>query len=202
MAGKGDALYPHKNNWNYFFTQSLRYAVGMDRFAVTTDIKPDDKRDKGSSRRWTKIEQLQGFTNGALLEYAFIPKAGSSYEALVNTTSPYNTQISQNLAIGVKPRTQYIEPLNEGQIGLYPYKIENEVSEAKIGIAENHAPYYQLDLEREPGKGKVDDVTVWYTFAGSGIDDESKYFGTTVRDAGNNYYLYSKGKIYYTGFSL
>lgn len=104
----------HKNNWNYFFTQSLRYAVGMDRFAVTTDIKPDDKRDKGSSRRWTKIEQLQGFTNGALLEYAFIPKAGSSYEALVNTTSPYNTQISQNLAIGVKPRTQYIEPLNEG----------------------------------------------------------------------------------------
>lgn len=202
VAGKGDALYPHKNNWNYFFTQSLRYAVGMDRFAVTTDIKPDDKRDKGSSRRWTKIEQLQGFTNGALLEYAFIPKAGSSYEALVNTTSPYNTQISQNLAIGVKPRTQYIEPLNEGQIGLYPYKIENEVSEAKIGIAENHAPYYQLDLEREPGKGKVDDVTVWYTFAGSGIDDESKYFDTTVRDAGNNYYLYSKGKIYYTGFSL
>ncbi len=45
-------------------------------------------------------------------------------------------------------------------------------------------------------------MTVWYTFAGSGNDDESKYFDTTVRDAGNNYYLYSKGKIYYTGFSL
>lgn len=202
VAGKGDSLYPSQNAWNYLFTQKLRYTVGMDRFAITTDIKPKDKRDKGSSRRWTEIEELQGFTNGALLEYAFIPKEGSSYASLVNTASPYNTQLSLNLALGVKPRTEYIEPLNEGQIGLYPFKISDEVSEAKVKVAKNHAPYYQLDLERELGKGKIDDVTVWYTFAGSGKDDESKYFDTTVRDARNNYYLYSKGKIYYTGFSL
>lgn len=202
VAGKGDSLYPSQNAWNYLFTQKLRYTVGMDRFAITTDIEPKDKRDKGSSRRWTEIEELQGFTNGALLEYAFIPKEGSSYASLVNTASPYNTQLSLNLALGVKPRTEYIEPLNEGQIGLYPFKISDEVSEAKVKVAKNHAPYYQLDLERELGKGKIDDVTVWYTFAGSGKDDESKYFDTTVRDARNNYYLYSKGKIYYTGFSL
>ncbi len=202
VAGKGDSLYPSQNAWNYLFTQKLRYTVGMDRFAITTDIKPKDKRDKGSSRRWTEIEELQGFTNGALLEYAFIPKEGSSYASLVNTASPYNTQLSLNLALGVKPRTEYIEPLNEGQIGLYPFMISDEVSEAKVKVAQNHAPYYQLDLERELGKGKIDDVTVWYTFAGSGKDDESKYFDTTVRDARNNYYLYSKGKIYYTGFSL
>lgn len=202
VAGKGDSLYPSQNAWNYLFTQKLRYTVGMDRFAITTDIDPKDKRDKGSSRRWTEIEELQGFTNGALLEYAFIPKEGSSYASLVNTASPYNTQMSLNLALGVKPRTEYIEPLNEGQIGLYPFKISDEVSEAKVKVAKNHAPYYQLDLERELGAGKIDDVTVWYTFAGSGIDDESKYFDTTVRDARNNYYLYSKGKIYYTGFSL
>lgn len=202
VAGKGDSLYPSQNAWNYLVTQKLRYTVGMDRFAITTDIEPKDKRDKGSSRRWTEIEELQGFTNGALLEYAFIPKEGSSYAPLVNTASPYNTQISLNLALGVKPRTEYIEPLNEGQIVLYPFRISDEASEAKVKVAKNHAPYYQLDLERELGKGKIDDVTVWYTFAGSGIDDESKYFDTTVRDARNNYYLYSKGKIYYTGFSL
>lgn len=202
VAGKGDSLYSSQNAWNYLFTQKLRYTAGMDRFAITTDIDPKDKRDKGSSRRWTEIEELQGFTNGALLEYAFIPKEGSSYASLVNTASPYNTQMSLNLALGVKPRTEYIEPLNEGQIGLYPFKISDEVSEAKVKVAKNHAPYYQLDLERELGAGKIDDVTVWYTFAGSGIDDESKYFDTTVRDARNNYYLYSKGKIYYTGFSL
>lgn len=202
VAGKGDSLYPSQNAWNYLFTQKLRYTVGMDRFAITTDIEPKDKRDKGSSRRWTEIEELQGFTNGALLEYALIPKEGSSYASLVNTASPYNTQISANLALGVKPRTEYIEPLNEGQIGLYPFKISDEVSEAKVKVAKNHAPYYQLDLERELGHGKIDDVTVWYTFAGSGKEDESKYFDTTARDARNNYYLYSKGKIYYTGFSL
>lgn len=202
VAGTGSSINPSYNAWNYLFTQMLRYASGMDRFAITTDIKPKDKRDKGSSRRWTEIEELQGFTNGALLEYAFLPKEGSSYASLVNTASPYNTQLSLNLALGVKPRTEYIEPLNEGQIGLYPFKISDEISEAKVKIAKNHAPYYQLDLERELGKGKIDDVTVWYTFAGSGKDDESKYFDTTVRDARNNYYLYSKGKIYYTGFSL
>ena len=206
VAGEKDALYPNKNNWNYFFTQSLRYIIGMDRFAVTTDLKKEEKRDSGSSRRWAKRTAIQGFTNAALLEYAYLPPEDAAWGNGVNTKSPYADPL---LKLGTAPRTNRIEMLNEGTIGLYPFSITNEnYSNQKIEIAKNHAPLYQLDLERETGEGKIDDVTVWFTFAGAGDGssqqekNESKYFDTTVRDARNNYYLYSKGKIYYTGFSL
>lgn len=206
VAGEKDALYPEQNNWNYFLTQSLRYVIGMDRFAVTTDLKPEKKRDSGSSRRWAKRTAIQGFTNAALLEYAYLPPEDAAWGKGVNTKSPYADSL---LKLGTAPRTNRIEMLNEGTIGLYPFSITNEnYSNQKIEVARNHAPLYQLDLERETGEGKIDDVTVWFTFAGAGDGsspqekNESKYFDTTVRDARNNYYLYSKGKIYYTGFSL
>lgn len=206
VAGKAGALYPVKNKWNYLLTQSMRYIIGMDRFAVTTDLEPENKRDSGSSRRWAKRTAIQGFTNAALLEYAYLPPEDAAWGNGVNTKSPYADPL---LKLGTAPRTNRIEMLNEGTIGLYPFSITNEnYSNQKIEIAKNHAPLYQLDLERETGEGKIDDVTVWFTFAGAGDGssqqekNESKYFDTTVRDARNNYYLYSKGKIYYTGFSL
>lgn len=205
-AGKPDALYPTKNNWNYWFTQSFRHMLGMDRFAVTTNIKAEEKRDNGSSRRWAKKTGIQGFTNAALLEFAYLPPAEAEWGNKVNTSSPYANQL---LALGTAPRTSRIEMLNEGAVGLYPFIIADEdITETKTEISENHAPYYQLDLDRETGEGKIDDVTVWFTLAGAQESDspeekkKSEYFSATAKDAGNNYYLYSKGKIFYTGFSL
>lgn len=201
VAGTAASMYPAKNSWNYFMTQSLRGVVGMDRFGITTDIKPEDKRDSGSSRRWAEIKELQGFTNAMLLEYAYIPEKDSPWASLVNTASPYANSL---LALGTAPRTDAVELMNDGQIAHYPFELVDE-NEPKLAVAENHAPFYQLDLDRELETGKIDDVTVWYTFTGSGdvkMQQQSKYFDITRKDAGNNYYLYSKGKTYYTGFSL
>lgn len=206
VAGEADALYPAKNNWNYWFTQSLRHVLGMDRFAVTTKMKAEEKRDRGSSRRWAKKTAIQGFTNAALLEYSYLPPAGAQWGNRVKTSSPYENPL---LALGTAPRTSRIEMLNEGAVGLYPFIIaDSDITETKTEIAENHAPYYQLDLDRETGEGKIDDVTVWFTLAGAKDGDaaeeknQAEYFRVTEKDAGNNYYLYSKGKIFYTGFSL
>ncbi|MEF9954165.1 MAG: DUF5057 domain-containing protein, partial [Clostridium sp.] len=197
-------LYTGKNVWNYMATQSLRYTLGMDRFAVTTDIKPEAKRDKGSSRRYGKTIEIQGFTDGALLEYAYVPNSpGTKVDSRVNTHSIY---ADSELALGTKPRTDVIERFNDGIIAHYPFEIGDmkNTSETKVPILTNHTPYYQLDLERDLGEGKIDDVTVWYTLAGkdAASKSSSKYFEVTRKDAGNNYYLYSKGKMYYTGFSL
>lgn len=210
QIGSWNVLNPDKNSWNYLFTQSMRYLIGMDRFAVTTGLEKKEKRDTGSTRYWVDVTEIQGFTNETLLEYAYLPPMDSPASKQL---SPYSNKA---LSLGSKPRTSYIEPLNEGGIGLYPFLIadmndmgETNLSETRIPITKNHGPYYQLDLERELGEGKIDDVTVWYTFAGADgtggtaeEKQESAYFDITRRDAGNNYYLYSKGKIYYTGFSL
>lgn len=198
VASSNHALYPEQNAWNYYLTQAMRQLVGMDRFSVTTDIERKKKRDYGSTYQYGTVEEIQGYTNGVLLEYAYIPPEGSPWSSILQTQSQYE---APELQLGTKPRTTYIDELNEGPIGQYPFKVMSD-DDTKIAINENHAPYYQLDLERETGEGKIDDVTVWYTLTDTGVNDSSKYFEVSRKDAGNNYYLYSKGKSYYTGFSL
>lgn len=112
---------PHKTT-GITFTQSLRYAVGMDRFAVTTDIT-DDKRDKGSSRWWTKIEQLQGFTNGACWNMHLYQRRA----AVMRGSGEYHFRLTihryhKNPLSVRKPRTQSILNRSMRVIGLYPYK--------------------------------------------------------------------------------
>lgn len=211
VAGTPTALYPNKNNWNYLVNQYFRYPLGMDRFSVTQEVEDKDRvklRDPGTARRKYKVEELQGFTNGTLLEYAHLLSAGSPWSNKVNKHSIYQ---DNKLALGTAPRTNRAERLNNGIICQYPYQIQsdpNNTSDLTIEIVQNHAPYYQMDLNRELGEGKIDDVTVWYTLAGAAASDTqtqkdaAAYFNVTRRDAGNNYYLFSKGKAYYTGFSI
>jgi hypothetical protein len=206
VAGDVHAVYADKNHWNYLLTQYLRNAIGMDRFSVTTALENEKKRDPGSTRRWAKENgkgktEIQGFTNAALLEFAYAKEPGASHARSLYADSHAN--------IGSKPRTGYIKALNYGVIGSYPFAVDTVVNE-RIEIKESHAPYYQLDLERDLGKNKVDDVTVWYTLEApdetavqdSTVINKAAYFKVTTGDAGNNYYLYSKGKTYYTGFSM
>lgn len=89
--------------------------------------------------------------------------------------------------------------VNEGQITVYPYKIDDNLT-----IAKTHAQYYQLSPE-DP------DVTVWYCLAGddnvtrvktvTGTDNDgtSMTYAVSPNDTMNNYYIYSKGNIFYSG---
>ena len=89
---------------------------------------------------------------------------------------------------------------NEGQITQYPYKIgdwsnNNTVfDDTKLKVAKTHGQYYQLNME-DP------EVTVWYCLAdgkdrGNGKSDT---YGVSPNDASNNYYIYSKDNIFYSG---
>lgn len=204
VAGKSNALYPEKVEWGYNMSQDLRMTLGMDRFGITRKI--DDKeesRDTGTTRKNKKIpEEIQGFTNGLLLEYSANDTQGG-YPGV----QPYS---DSTVKLGTAPRTTAIEMMNEGVISGYPFKIETDEMN-RLTVEENHAPYYQLDLERSLNKNKTDDITVWYTFSGTPeisttnsnkVTLDSNYFELTRRDAGNNYYLYSKGNVFYTAYNL
>lgn len=211
VAGTAGALYPERANWGFRMAQSLRYSLGMDRFGITiTEEEKKDKenkkesRDSGTTRELThslreQLKELQGFTNGALLEFACI-KDGNGNAVVQH--EPYRDPLA---ALGSAPRTDAIETLNQGVIGQYPFLISADDTEPIKISAGQHAPYYQLDLERTLREGKTDDVTVWYTLGGSETEElknSSKYFSVTKQDAGNNYYLYSKGNVFYTGYNL
>lgn len=96
--------------------------------------------------------------------------------------------------------TTKIKETNKGQITTYPYYIDT----TKV-IAETHAQWYQLNLEDE-------ELTVWYCLddnAGgspTACDEKESYgdgtgatYGVSPNDAANNYYIYSKDNVFYSG---
>lgn len=87
--------------------------------------------------------------------------------------------------------------VNVGQITEYPYKIGESLE-----IAPTHGQWYQLSMEDE-------NVTVWYALADDGsastaAGDDSKVgtaltYGVSPNDGANNYYIYSKDNVFYSG---
>ena len=97
--------------------------------------------------------------------------------------------------------TTLVTKTNEGQITQYPYKIgdlsnHNTVfDDTKLKVAKTHGQYYQLNME-DP------EVTVWYCLADVGKvigNGKSDTYGVSPNDASNNYYIYSKDNIFYSG---
>lgn len=94
--------------------------------------------------------------------------------------------------------TTQVKQLNKGQITEYPYKLSETIT-----VAATHAQTYQLNLE-DP------EVTVWYCLSakkGSSVttsndkggDGTAVAYAANPMDGANNYYIYSKGNIFYSG---
>ncbi|MBE5938538.1 MAG: DUF5057 domain-containing protein [Lachnospiraceae bacterium] len=77
--------------------------------------------------------------------------------------------------------TRTVTKTNSGQLAEYPYTLDNSFS-----VSATHSQYYQLDLES-------DDIVVWYSLYGNNYGYDLK------NDARNNYYIYNKGNITYSG---
>lgn len=109
-----------------------------------------------------------------------------------NTESPYSVGYSNslNLTNATRYHSNMASQINNGQINMYPYEIGENVS-----VSRTHSQYFQLDLNAE-------DVVVWYALSADDTSTNSnvyRYFDMSGNDALNNYYIYSKGNITYTG---
>lgn len=178
-------------------TLFLRNSTGMDRYGVTLAKadrdgkgKPTYANDKQlaysnkSSDGKYYVEELQGFSDWVLLRQGLV--------------SNYSTTNSNNGWYIVKPfndpnnilttktncwwTANRVDKVNEGQVTMFPYKIGD-----RVGISTTHSQYYQLDMEDE-------DLVVWYT-----LSTDNGYYNYTRKDGQNNYYIYSKGNVTYTG---
>lgn len=100
--------------------------------------------------------------------------------------------------------TSEVTAQNHGQITQYPFLIPDT-----FDIANTHSQYLQLNLDTDSLDNITgDDITVWYTISGGTLANGSKYtstssndqyFKTSANDARNNFYIYNKGNITYTG---
>ena len=166
----------------YMFTTAFRNIVGMDMYHVTVGQAKEN------------LSYQQGYTNTIVTRYGVLP--GYDYKNDNNYIYKYNHRTKRTVS---SLRTNAVNKINDGQITSYPYTIPDN-----LNVAETHAQYYLLDLEKQDDTASsIDsggDVVVWYTLGqGTSKYSESDYFSVTGNDAANNYYIYSKGNVTYSG---
>ncbi|MBO6137004.1 MAG: DUF5057 domain-containing protein [Lachnospiraceae bacterium] len=99
-----------------------------------------------------------------------------------------------------------VTQVNEGQITKYPYDLGNE----PFMVRKTHAQDFQLNFNIDADSDKKSDLVVWYCIGqGSDKSNASEMDKTTdlewnihrasYNDVRNNYFIYSKGNITYTG---
>lgn len=206
-------------NFGYSANTLLRDVMGMNRYkAISKNVSDKNQLiqyQKGISYdtvtdvNGNELDQKHGFTYYAMkrLGWTNIPQNYNKdqkvpYQYMI-TSSKDGTPICNIGEIAhtgfnnTNDLTTKVEQSNQGQITEYPYKIDKSFT-----ISDTHAQWYQLDME-DP------EVTVWYTLADDGkhvvCDGESNGTGTAVtygvspKDVANNYYIYSKGNVFYSG---
>lgn len=166
--------------WGRTITEACRELFGMDRYGACIFYENGNLNAIPSTK-----------------DVPYEPSTSSSIvKKYMNTVG---TPLIQGLSNGILYRTAKgnninsyeVSKVNEGAITQYPFTIAD-----KISVAQTHPQYYQLDMEQE-------DIVVWYCLDGGTAEKsqsyEFTYYGTSKNDVRNNYYIYNKGNVTYSG---
>ena len=129
------------------------------------------------------VKEVQGFTNGSLVYLS----GNESTNAQFKFAKGY---------VRSERHTNRVEQINKGQITTYPFKIEKELE-----VAKTHYQPYQIDFNEDDDEDGESDLIVWYTLASreSMKNNPASEYNLAPRDVRNNYYIYTKGNITYSG---
>lgn len=180
------------NPTGYHFNLSFRGIFGMDRFGTRQyndcDSYADPNRyqymDQATSPDGSLYKEIQGYTYYTAAKKANDNQNLGFKNILSGASGSRDTVFETNVAT----------KLNDGQITQYPYKIDQNIT-----IANTHSQWNQLNLN-DP------DIVVWYCLGEDKDDNYSTYhnngkaiYEVSPNDASNNYYIYNKGNITYSG---
>lgn len=158
------------DDWGYHINKYFRNMLGMDRYGYLSNVYDYYNSDETKK------------------DYVWSPQGNRDYTRRAHGYSDYLLDNMTYDSISHK-HTTTIKAVNTGQITTYPYKIPTDVE-----ITDTHGQYYQLDLE-------ADDIVVWYCLSGG----DSNYYGSansegiSRKDVRNNYYIYNRKNITYSG---
>lgn len=180
------------------FNRYLRDAMGLNRFGQNVSANTKTY-DKGYDN--TASGEEFGFTYTALMQFCnfrhgWVKSTSKGYKG------PYNGLYESFESNNGWPNidngygTTSVTNVNNGQITKYPYDL-SKIAADKGGansdgiytIAKTHGQYYQLNMEDE-------DIVCWYALSDS---TSSGWYRTSPNDVANNYYIYNKGNVTYTG---
>lgn len=198
--------------WGYYFNKHVRNIAGMDRFAIMAGASPDEvhpyskayvpKSGKrtgpaGNSVMSSDAQVLytRGITNGEMNQ-----RTGSNTYTNIRGIVTNNGQDGGGSTAGNNDaRGNTVTQVNDGQITKFPFALHKSFT-----VTPTHFQYYQLDLTDDEDKDGEKDICVWYcisdvpnrSFSQGGGGD---MYEMTPNDVLNNYYIYNKGNVVYTG---
>ena len=203
-----DKTYTKVANFGYSFNTLIRGLVGMDRYGIlgpNQDILRQGNDVVNTSGDWNGLTNKS--ENGKK-DVAYVPgsnrtKTTSEVQGFTylwmnwlrenkNSTYANFKGISDNMGQYDK---QTVTQVNTGQITTYPYPLTDKT----FYVAPTHSQYYQLDLESDEDKDGESDIVVWYTINDDGINNADDIYKFSPGDVRNNYYIYNKGNITYSG---
>ena len=166
---------------NSVTSQSLFEIAKENAERNNKDIK--DIAYEPRSNKTKIVKEVQGFTNGSLVYLS----GNESTNAQFKFAKGY---------VRSERHTNRVEQINKGQITTYPFKIEKELE-----VAKTHYQPYQIDFNEDDDEDGESDLIVWYTLASreSMKNDPASEYNLAPRDVRNNYYIYTKGNITYSG---
>jgi hypothetical protein len=141
---------------------------------------------KANTNQTAMVKETQAITYSGSEHNMSDTNKASLYRYLGYSSSLDGTWINQN-------DTQ-IEKVNQGAITEYPYRLSDTIS-----VSQTHAQYYQLDLESDSDEDGEGDIVVWYTINNSVKGTLNDIYDYSPNDVRNNYYIYNRGNITYTG---
>ncbi|MBR5361396.1 MAG: DUF5057 domain-containing protein, partial [Lachnospiraceae bacterium] len=212
------------SGWGYYMNQLLRDVQGLDRYGHTetkdlTYIFDAEGTVKNYDYVYDNVRRIKGNEIGDDMGYSddevFRNKRrdgqGGTWAATTRSIT-YDYDV-EGKASKWTDLTETVTAINEGQITQYPFLITEGTSgdtpESQFEVSMTHSQYYQLDLDTNfTDENLSDDIIVWYAIGNK--DDERRYYdnGTETlheyykalhNDVRNNYYIFTKGNVTYTG---
>lgn len=212
--------------WAYNLNRFVRPLVGMDRYGVNelNIVKNSDGEVTSVSNTGRSMLLKQGkalspdaLSANPMKDIAYRPNSsrgetvpeshGYTYTIidLKNRKSgeykgfDYKKYLGSDIGNGNGAGDYNVTQVNEGQITTYPYELKST-----FRVSTTHGQYYQLDMNADDDKDGETDLVVWYclggTFSGTGTASGGKSIYTiSPNDVANNYFIYNKGNVTYTG---
>ncbi len=217
------------SNYGYTVNTLMRDLMGMNRYksmnkninSSGNESNPVSESQMLSTYQAANADKYDTMNSGSIQGYTYYAMKRLGYtdgdNAGLGCKMPYKYMIVNPLGqdyFSNTPRhgtgtgfnnnndeTTKVSMLNEGQVTMYPYFVGDSLT-----VASTHAQWYGLSPE-DPN------VTVWYCLAGdsdssngnnnifasAGNKGISTTYAVSPNDAMNNYYIYSKGNIFYSG---
>lgn len=142
----------------------------------------------------TNQTMMAAHTQGTTWVYTGTNSATVMFDWSSHGFDPLRCGHNMNRDTANPDKTCEVSRVNSGIITQYPYDIPEE-----IRVASTHGQYYQLDLDTDwDGDGRGD-VVCWYAIKSLDDGDWNDIYDFSPNDVRNNYYIYNKGNITYSG---